>query len=346
MKCPKCHHENPEDSRFCSKCATSLPSEEYNPDIQTVTLPSKSDNLIAGTMFANRYKIIEELGTGGMGKVFKALDQEISEKVALKVLKDEISYDNQMIERFRNELKFARRISHPNVCRMFDLSKEKETYFITMEYVPGENLKSILEREGPLSSGDTVSISKQICEGLAAAHRLGIVHRDLKPHNLMLDNDGNVRIMDFGVARLLTTDGLTHSGMMIGTPEYMSPEQVSSEKVDLRSDIYSLGIIMYEVVTGEVPFKGDSAISTALKHKTELPKDPRELNSQLPKELSAIILKCLKKNRDKRYKNTKELLSDLNAIEKRIPSGQKALALRKPALKSRKRNLRAVPILG
>ncbi len=308
-----------------------------------MTLASKVDEPFIGTTFANRYLIIEELGRGGMGRVFKALDKEINENIALKVLRPEISSDEKMIERFRNELKFARRISHKNVCRMYDLSKEGETYFISMEYVPGENLKNALKSEESFNLGKVILIAKQICEGLTAAHQLGIVHRDLKPQNLMIDREGNVHVMDFGIARLLTAEGMTQSGIMVGTPDYMSPEQVASEEVDHRSDIYSLGVILYEMVTGQVPFKGDTALSIALKHKTETAKDPTSFNVQIPKKLSGLILRCLEKDKEKRYQSAQEVLSELDAIEKKTQVINKLLV--KTTLKAKKRKGRTFAAL-
>ena len=173
--------------------------------------------------------------------------------MALKLLNPEIAADEKAIERFRNELKYARKISHRNVCRMFDLSEEEGTQYITMEYVPGEDLKGTIRRVGQLSVGKAISISKQVCEGLAEAHRLGVVHRDLKPQNIMVDREGNARIMDFGIARSIKTKGITGTGVMIGTPDYMSPEQVEGKEVDHRSDIYALGVILYEMVTKLLP---------------------------------------------------------------------------------------------
>ena len=286
-----------------------------------------------GTTFARRYRIIEELGRGGMGKVYKVLDTEIKERVALKLLNPEIAADQQTIERFRNELKFARTISHRNVCRMHDLGREEGAYFITMEYVPGEDLKRLIRKVGQLSPGKAVFIAKQICEGLAEAHRLGVVHRDLKPHNIMVDEEGNVRIMDFGIARTTRAKGITGPGIMIGTPEYMSPEQVEGKEADQRSDIYSLGIILYEMLTGRVPFEGDTPFSIGMKHTSQVPKNPKELNAQIPDDLSRVILRCLEKDRAKRYQSAPEVLSELIQVEKGLTTTERILPEKKKKAK-------------
>jgi TolB-like protein len=201
---------------------------------------------------------------------------------------------------------------------MYDLNKVEGIHFITMEHVPGEDLKSFLKRSKQLSILTAVSLAKQVCEGLAEAHRLGVVHRDLKPQNIMIDREGNARIMDFGIARMMSASPLTAKGAIIGTPDYMSPEQVDGKEADQRADLYSLGVIMYEMVTGLVPFRGDSAMSVALKHKTETPADPREFNAQITESLSRLILKCMEKDRERRYQRAEGVLSDLNSIEKEI----------------------------
>jgi serine/threonine protein kinase len=278
-----------------------------------------------GSIFARRYQIIEELGRGGMGTVYKVLDREINEKIALKILKPEISFDEKTIERFRNELKLARKISHQNVCRMYDIVKEEGMYFITMEYISGEDLKSTIIRLGQVSVGKTMRIVKQICKGLAEAHRLGVIHRDLKPQNIIIDREGEVRIMDFGIALSRRTAGITEAGVMIGTPEYMSPEQAAGKELDNRSDIYSLGVTMFELLTGTAPFKADTALGVAMMHRTELPPDPRSINPQVPKDFSALILKCLEKDRNKRFSSCEEIISEISKIEKGYPTTERLL---------------------
>ena len=327
IKCPQCDTDNPSDSKYCKECATPLPDQEVS---VTKTLETPANELSRGTTFAGRYEIIEELGKGGMGKVYRAEDKKIKEEIALKLIKPEIASDKKTIERFSHELKTARKIRHKNVCGMYDLGETKGTYYITMEYVPGEDLKSSIKRFGQLPIGKSIAIARQISEGLAEAHRLGVIHRDLKPSNIMIDKEGNARIMDFGIARSLEAKGITGAGVIIGTPEYMSPEQVEGEEVDQRSDIYSLGVMLYEMVTGRVPFEGDTPFTIGVKHKSEIPKDPKELNAQIPGYLSQVILKCLEKDRNKRYQNAEKLLHKLTEIEKGILSAEKISVERKP----------------
>jgi serine/threonine protein kinase len=313
VTCPKCHSENPSESSFCSKCGTQLLPSEKIPSC-TETLETPTEELTRGATFAGRYEIIEELGKGGMGKVYRVEDKKISAEIALKLIRPDISVDKKTIERFSNELKTTRMISHRNVCRMFDLGEDKGAYFITMEYVPGEDLKSLIRMSKRLEVGTAISIAKQVCDGLAEAQRLGVVHRDLKPSNIMIDKDGNARIMDFGIARSLQAKGITGTGVIIGTPEYMSPEQAEGTDVDQRSDIYSLGVILYEMVTGRVPFDGETALSIVVKHKTEEPKDPRDFNPQIPENLSRLILKCLEKKPERRYDSVQKIAYELDIV--------------------------------
>ena len=329
MECPKCHFENSTDSSFCNKCGTQITPIEEVPRAATETIQIPIKELTPGSTFAKRYQIIEELGKGGMGRVYKVLDKEIGEKVALKLLNPEIAAESKTIERFRNELKTARQISHKNVCRMYHLSKEEGAPYIIMEYVRGEDLKSMIRMMGRLSPGQTVSIAKQVCEGLSEAHRLGVIHRDLKPQNIMIDRNGDVKIMDFGIARTLQAKGITGEGIMIGTPEYMSPEQAEGKEADERADIYALGIILFEMLAGRVPFEGETPLSIALKHKTEAPPDPRKINAQIPDDLAGLILRCLEKEKGKRYQSAQELLGEFTKIEKGIPTAEKVLPKQK-----------------
>ncbi len=273
-------------------------------------------DLAAGSTFAGRYQVIEELGRGGMGTVYKVLDRKINEEMALKVLRPEIAPNPTAVERFKNELKLARRISHKNVCRLFDLHEESGTLFITMEYVPGEDLDALIGREGRLPIEKACSLAAQIAEGLAQAHRLGVIHRDLKPHNIRIDPERRVRIMDFGIAREVAGPDLTAAGMIVGTPYYMSPEQAAGESADERTDIYALGTILFEMVTGKTPFQGESAFSVALKHQTELPRHPRELRAEIPETLDRLIIKCLAKKKEERYQSAEELLAALVPLAK------------------------------
>jgi predicted Ser/Thr protein kinase len=319
MICPQCQAENQADSRFCHKCATPLQIDKGGPIDRTLTLEFSPAALARGTLFAGRYEVIEELGRGGMGRVYKVYDQKIGEAVALKIIHPEISLNQKAIDRFRNELRFARKIGHRYVGRMFDLGEDGGRFYITMEYVEGEDLKSFIRRSGQLAPTKAVSLARQVCEGLAEAHRLGIIHRDLKPQNIMIDREGNARIMDFGIARFSQADGLTGSGVLVGTPEYMSPEQADTTEVDKRADLYALGVILYEMVTGRVPFAGETPFAVLVKHKQEPPQNPQESNPLVSEAMTRIILKCLAKDRTARYQSAEEILEDLAAVERDLP---------------------------
>ena len=323
IQCPKCHTDNPDSKQFCGDCGTQLaPLEEFSPSV-TKTLETSVRRLERGSVFAGRYSVLEELGKGGMGEVYRVKDKTLDEEMALKVLKPEIAAHKDMIERFKNELKLSRKIAHRHICKMYDLNEEEETPYITMEYVKGEDLKSSIRKKGKFKEEEAIAIAKQVCEGLVEAHELGVVHRDLKPQNIMIDEKGNAKVMDFGIARSIEAAGMTQTGVMIGTPDYMSPEQAEGEEADQRSDIYALGVILYEMVTGGVPFKGDTAFSVALKHKTKLPQDPKKLNPEVSDELSRLILICMEKERERRYQSAEALLNDLHNIEDGLPLGTK-----------------------
>jgi serine/threonine protein kinase/tetratricopeptide (TPR) repeat protein len=344
--CPTCNAQNTDTANFCNNCATDLrkadkgtgPKAEAGPS--TRTYESHSWDLDTGTVFGGRYQIIEHLGRGGMGRVYRALDTKTREEVALKLIRPDIAEDRRTLERFVNEIKLAHKISHRNIGKMFHLGEDLGLHYITMEYVSGEDLKTFLRRSRRLDLATTVAIAKQICSGLSEAHGVGIVHRDLKPSNIMIDKEGNAKILDFGIARALDADGVTAEGNVIGTPEYMSPEQVEGRESDMRSDIYSFGVILFEMVTGRLPFAADTPFVVAFKQQSEKPPQPGDLNPQTPPQLSAIILRCLEKNKDKRYQTIEDVCRDLGQVEETMQTALQTAPWVRPA--TRKTTLREI----
>jgi len=313
MKCPNCRYEASDSLSFCGKCGAPLaPARKpFDPD-RTETLAYARGELTDGNLFAGRYLVIDDLGRGGMGFVYRVLDTKLDEEVALKFINPDIASDAKIVERFRTELKVTRRITHRHVCRMYDLSVNDQSLFITMEYIQGENLADMIHRLGKLPVERAFTIAKQVCEGLAEVHRLGVIHRDLKPKNIMIDRDGEAKIMDFGLARTPHGVKLTEAGQVVGTPSFMSPEQLNGETVDGRSDIFSLGITMYNMLTGVLPFEAESTLLLALQHKTHRPPNPRALNPRVPEELGRVVLKCLEIDKEDRYPGALDLRADLD----------------------------------
>lgn len=261
---------------------------------------------------SERYEILAEAGNGSMGNVYKARDRETREVVALKLLKPEIASDQTMIERFKNELLFARKITHKNVCRVYEFNRIGPVAYTSMEFVEGESLRSVMNRFGGLPPRKAIDLVGQICSGLKEAHAQGIVHRDLKPENVMIDEMGNVKIMDFGIARSM--EAVTRlTGSMVGTPAYMAPEQVGGKPVDYRTDIYSLGLIMYEIFTGAQAFQAENAVAVALKQMRESPVPPHEIEPLVPVPIERAILKCLEKEPAKRFQSVADLENALRA---------------------------------
>jgi serine/threonine protein kinase len=259
-----------------------------------------------------RYDILSEAGQGSMGNVYKARDRETGEVVALKLLKPEIASDQTMMERFKNELLFARKITHKNVCRMYDFNRIDGIAYTSMEFVQGESLRSALNRFGGLAVRKALNVALQICSGLKEAHAQGIVHRDLKPENVMLDAQGNVKIMDFGIARSMEA-ATRLTGSMMGTPAYMAPEQVTGKAVDYRTDIYALGLILYEMFTGAQACQADTPVAAAMKQIRETPPLPHDVDPTIPVGIERTILKCLEKEPAKRFQSVAELEKALSA---------------------------------
>jgi PASTA domain./Protein kinase domain. len=268
---------------------------------------------LIGKMLGNRYEILEEIGQGGMGIVYKARCHLLNRFVAIKILRPEFSHDEEFIKRFKYESQSAASLSHPNIVSIYDVGNEGNIYYIVMEYVKGKTLKQIIkEVNGHLSVDETISIASQVLRALDNAHRHNIIHRDIKPHNILITEDGIAKVTDFGIARAATDYTLTYNKNIIGTAQYFSPEQAKGGIVDEKSDIYSLGIVMYEMLTGQVPFEGDSPISVALKHIEEELVPPSKINRDIPKGIEDIIIKATQKDPTKRYSTAKEMLNDIN----------------------------------
>lgn len=273
-----------------------------------------------------RFELLNEIGAGGMGRVYLARDRETNETLALKVLLPEFAENPAMAERFKNELRLARRITHKNVCRIYDFNRTDSFAYITMEYVDGETLRALLKHSGPLPPARVVDIATQICAGLAEAHAQGVVHRDLKPENIMIMKSGQVKLMDFGIARSL--DSTTTSHTMIGTPGYMAPEQAQGLPVTARTDIYAFGMIMYECLTGRPAFSGPTPVAVALRQMQERPTPPRALRPEIPPPLDAGVMRCLEKDPARRFPSAEALAGALTPVPVTPPRAAKAVSAR------------------
>ncbi len=284
------------------------------------TSTSATQTFAAGQRIAGRYVIKEVIGVGGMGVVYRAHDMELDEPVAIKTLRSEaMQADANLIERFKQEIRLARRITHRNVVRTHDLGEFRGMYFITMEYVEGTTLKDIIRKSGSIPPRITVTIGKQLCRALEVAHEQGVIHRDVKPHNVVVESGGFIKVMDFGIARLAANPdrSLTAVGAAVGTPDYMAPEQMMGEQIDRRADIYAMGAVLFECVTGRLVFEAPSIPALMAKHLEEMPPDPRELNPSIPDSLAQVILKALAKQRTERWQSAAELHAALDRLDLR-----------------------------
>ena len=268
-----------------------------------------------GTLFAARYEIQAVLGKGGMGIVYKAHDRKLEDLVAIKTLRHQaLSTDPWLLDRFKQEIRLARRITHPNVVRTHDLGEWKGLKFLSMEFVEGLTLEQAIEAGKILSTPAGLRIAKQICTGLAAAHEVGIIHGDIKPQNIMVEASGGLKIMDFGSAHLTDDRGMTAPGTVMGTLGYMSPEQARGLPLDFRSDIYSMGVLLYEIFTGSLPFEGDSPLAVVLKHVNNAPPLPKSKNPRIDPRVAAIVMKCIEKDAAARFQSARELYEALARV--------------------------------
>jgi serine/threonine-protein kinase len=271
-----------------------------------------TDSLI-DTLFDGRYRIQRKLGAGGMADVYLAEDQELGRRVAIKILNARHGNDDQFIERFRREAKNAAALNHPNIVSIYDRGEAEDTYYIAMEFLDGRTLKELIVGRGAAPINVAIEYARQILSALRFAHRHGIVHRDIKPHNVLVDGEGRVKVTDFGIARAGTSQ-MTETGSIVGTAQYLSPEQARGGEVDPRSDLYSLGIVLYELLTGKTPFDGETPVEIAMKHLSTAPKPPSKLRSDIPPELDMVVLRALAKNPDDRYQSADEMEADLERV--------------------------------
>jgi len=327
MQCTKCGFENQASAALCVKCATPFPGSDLTLAGSTETTPSSSFTkapsaaavsstptvIEPGSVIGNRFEILQLLGEGGMGAVYKAHDRELERDVALKLIRSELARNPEILQRFKQELILARQVTHRNVIRIFDLGQADGHKYITMEYLEGRDLRAVLREKGKLPPEEAAKIILQICRALEAAHGEGVIHRDLKPQNIMLDANGRAYVMDFGIARSAHLPGMTQTGALVGTPEYMSPEQAKGEKLDERSDLFSLGVILYELLIGQSPYHSDTPLATLWKRIQEKAAPLTDLDPTIPKPVSDIVAKALEIDPKDRFSSATEFAQSLES---------------------------------
>src|SRR3984957_11190271 len=304
----------------------------HPPRVRTTT------KLQPGDVIGGRSEILELLGEGGMGAVYKASDRELNRFVALKLIRSDLASNPAILARFKQELLTAHQVTHKNVIRIYDLAEADDVKFITMEFIEGCDLRRLLQDQGKLPPERAVEIIRQICLALDAAHSAGVIHRDLKPQNVMCDKTGRILVMDFGLARSIESKGMTQTGALMGTIEYMSPEQSMGKPLDQRSDLFAIGLIFYELLTNETPYKSESAMGSLLLRNQTRAIPASELDASVPKGLSDIVGKCLERDLDLRYQSAQEILADLDAVQGKRPSSASVVtqpAVTQPAFSQR-----------
>ncbi len=313
MKCPRCQSDNTDTARFCSNCAAPLTSSQELIASKTMTIQQHPKFISKGSILAGKYRIIEPIGKGGMGVVYKAEDITLERTVALKFLPAELTEDPEARERFVREAKAAAALSHPHICTIHEIGEEENQYFIAMECIEGQSLKQKILK-GPLDQAEALDIAIQVAEGLQEAHRKEIIHRDIKPGNIMVTDKGTAKVMDFGLAKVFGASLITKEAKTMGTVAYMSPEQAQGQSADHRTDIWSLGVVLYEMLTGELPFKGEYDQSIIHSILNREPEALTKLRPNLPRDLEKVVLTALAKNPTGRYQSMEEFLEDLKAI--------------------------------
>lgn len=325
VKCPKCNSDNTETAKFCSECGTRLYPGDKEGISQTKTLRKPKKDQLLGKTIVGRYKIIDKLGEGGMGVVYKAKDTRLDRSVALKFLPPELTSDKEAKKRFIQEAKAAAALNHPHICTIYEIDEAEEQTFISMEYIEGQSLKDKLGSD-PLAIDEAKEIALQVAEGLEKAHKKGIVHRDIKPANIMINDEGQAKITDFGLAKLSWGADLTKPSTIIGTVAYMSPEQAKGEEVDHRTDIWSLGAMLYEMLAGERPFKKDREQALIYAILNNNPTPLSLLRSDIPTYIEQVIEKALTKKPSERYQDIQELIQDLK-LSLSFPKAEKSIVV-------------------
>ncbi|OVE79374.1 hypothetical protein BVY01_02740 [bacterium I07] len=305
VRCPYCRELIYKDAVKCKHCGSLLSDLPFS--------AVDSDTRIRNAL-ASRFEIQEELGRGGMSIVYKAIQKNLNRPVALKVLPGQFTHDKEFLERFHREAQSAAQLKHPSIVTIYDEGSESGVHFISMEYVDGKDLHTLIQEQGPLPVNKTKALISSVAKGLGHAHEMELIHRDIKSSNILIDKKGRPVLSDFGIARAADSQGLTQTGIVIGTPEYMSPEQARGEKLDARSDIYSLGVVLYECLTRQVPFKSDTILGTIHKITHDKPERPRALNNDIPIGLENVVLRCIEKDTEQRYSSCEVMV---NALEGR-----------------------------